>query len=162
MDVLFRPLIAFFIIELGTQRIVHVGGTWRPMDVWVAQQLREATPFGVGLKYLIRDNDGKYGAHFKRVAAGIKVLRTPVQAPWANAICERFLGSVRCDCLDYLLLFSEAHLRRVLEAVCRILQSNASSPGNRSAETGGYESRYRITVLEWFRSQSSRFRWLAS
>jgi putative transposase len=105
-DLLFRPLFAFFIVELGTRRIVHVGVTRTPTDAWVAQQLREATPFGAGPKYLIRDNDDKYGAHFKRVAAGIKILRTPVQAPRASAICERFLGSVRRECLDHMLLFS--------------------------------------------------------
>jgi putative transposase len=115
-DLLFRPLFAFFIVELGTRKIVHVGVTRTPTDVWVAQQLREATPFAVGPKYLIRDNDNKYGAHFKRVATGIKILRTPVHPPKANAICERFLGSVRRECLDHMLLFSQAHLRRVLKA----------------------------------------------
>jgi len=74
-DGLFRPLFAFFSIELWTRRIVHVGVTWRPTDVWVAQQLKEATPFGVRTKYLIRDNDNEYRAHFKRVAAGIKIPR---------------------------------------------------------------------------------------
>jgi putative transposase len=115
-DLLFRPLFAFFIVELGTRKIVQVGVTRTPTDIWVAQQLREATRFGVGPKYLSRDNDDKYGAHFRRVAAGIKILRTPVQAPKANAICERFMGSVRRECLDHMLLFNEAHLRRVLKA----------------------------------------------
>jgi putative transposase len=105
-DLLFLRLFAFFIVELGTRKIIHVGVTRTPTDAWVALQLREATPFGIGPKYLIRDNDDKYGAHFKRVAAGIKILRTPVQAPRASAICERFLGSVRRECLDHMLLFS--------------------------------------------------------
>ena len=63
-DLFFRPLFAFFITELGSRRIVHVGVTRSPTDEWVAQQLREATPFGVAPTYLIRDNDAKYGAHF--------------------------------------------------------------------------------------------------
>jgi putative transposase len=115
-DLLFRPLFACFIIELGTRKIVQVGATRTPTDAWVAQQLREATPFGIGPKYLIRANDDKYGSHFKRVAAEITVLRTPGYAPKANAVCERFLGSVRRECLDQMLLLSEAHLRRVLKA----------------------------------------------
>jgi transposase InsO family protein len=67
-------------------------------------------------KFLIRDNDVKYGAHFEAVAtgSGIAVLRTPIRAPRANAICERLLGSVRRECLDHLVIVSEGHLRRIL------------------------------------------------
>ena len=63
---------------------------------WTAQQLRDATPFGFGPELIIRDNDGKFGAGFDRAAkaAGVRVLRTAVQAPLMNSICERFLGSV--------------------------------------------------------------------
>jgi hypothetical protein len=113
-DLLFRPMFAFFIVELGSRRVVHVGVTRAPSDAWVAQQLREATPFGTGPKYLIRDNDDKYGAQFKRVAARIKILKTPVHAPKANSICERFLGSVRRECLDHFLILSERHLQRIV------------------------------------------------
>ncbi len=116
-DLCFRPLYAFFVIALGSRRVVHVGVTRHPTDQWVAQQLREATPYGACPPFLIRDNDGKYGPHFDRVAAasGIRVLRTPFRAPRANATCERFLGSVRRECLDHLLVLGEAHLRRVLQ-----------------------------------------------
>ena len=115
-DLLFRPLFAFFVIELATRRVVHVGATRHPTDAWVAQQLREATPFGQHPRYLIRDNDSKFGAAFARVAAasGITILRTPVRAPRANAVCERFLGSVRRECLDHVLVLGERHLARVL------------------------------------------------
>jgi transposase InsO family protein len=115
-DIFFRPLFAFFITELGSRRIIHVGVTRSPTDAWVAQQLREATPFEVAPTYLIRDNDAKYGSHFDAVAigTGIEVLRTPVKAPRSNAICERLLGSVRRECLDHILILSEAHLRCVL------------------------------------------------
>ncbi len=102
-DLLFRPLYAFFVIALGSRRVVHVGITRHPTDAWVAQQLREATPYGQRPKYLIRDNDGKYGPAFARVAAatGIEELRTAYRAPRQNATCERFLGSVRRECLDH-------------------------------------------------------------
>ena len=81
--------------------MVHFGVTRSPNDAWAAQQLREARPYGTGPKYLIRDNDDKFGTQFKRVAAGIKILKMPVRAPKANAICERFLGSVRRECLNH-------------------------------------------------------------
>jgi putative transposase len=78
-DLFFRPLFAFFIIELQSRKVIHVNVTRSPTDPWVAQQLREATPYGHIPKYLIRDNDRKFGQNFARVAAtsGIKMLRTP-------------------------------------------------------------------------------------
>jgi putative transposase len=92
--------------------------TRSPTDAWVAQQLREATPYGQAPKYLIRDNDSKFGPSFARVArtSGIKLLKTPYHAPRANAGCERFMRSVRQECLDHLLILHEKQLQRVLNA----------------------------------------------
>ena len=103
-------------MELGSRRVVHVGVTRHPTAAWVAQQLRESTPYGQQPRYLIRANDSKYGPRFAQLAAasGITVVRTPVRAPRANAIIERFLRSVRRECLDHLLLLGEGHLRRAL------------------------------------------------
>jgi putative transposase len=117
-DLFFRPLFAFFVIELHYRKVIQVCVTRSPTDAWVAQQLREATPYGQAPKYLIRDNDGKFGACFTHVAttSGIKLLKTPVHAPRANAICERFLRSVRQECLDQLLILQERQLQRVLNA----------------------------------------------
>jgi len=85
-DILFRSLFVFVIMEHASRRIVHVAVTAHPSDAWVAQQLREATPWGEGPKYLIRDNDTKFGQHFSAVASGtgIKEIRTPYQAPNAK------------------------------------------------------------------------------
>ncbi len=115
-DLFFRPLFAFFLIELKSRKVIHVGVTRSPTDAWVAQQLREATPYGQAPKYLICDHDSKFGSCFRRVAkiSGIKLLKTPVQAKRPNAICERFLRSVRQECLDHLLIFQEKQLERVL------------------------------------------------
>ncbi len=112
----FWSLVAFCVVELGSRRVVHVGVTRHPTDAWVAQQLREATPFDQRPRYRIRDNDGKYGPACARVAAGSRstVLRTPLRAPRANATCARFLGSVRRECLDHVLILGKGHLRRVL------------------------------------------------
>jgi putative transposase len=67
-------------------------------------------------RYLIRDNDSKFGAAFAQVAAGrgIRILRTPLRTPQANATCERFLGSMRRECLDHVLILGERHLACVL------------------------------------------------
>jgi len=115
-DVRFRAVFAFFIIELGSRRVVQVGVTRLPTQAWVAQQLRNATPDGKVPRFLIRDNDTKFGTEFDGVAegVGIKVLRTPYHAPKANAFCERFLGSVRRECLDHTLILSTGHLDRVM------------------------------------------------
>ncbi len=115
IDLWFRPLFLFFIVDLASRRVVHFAVTRSPTDEWVAQQLREATPFGQAPRFLIRDRDSKYGEAFTRVAVGtsIEVLKTPYRAPKANAVCERFLGSVRRECLDHILVFGESHLHRV-------------------------------------------------
>jgi hypothetical protein len=90
-DLFFRAIFVFVVIELGSRRLLHFGVTRSPNDAWVAQQLREATPFGEGPRFLIRDNDNKFGDAFDRVAegTGIDVLTTPYQAPKANAIKEQ-------------------------------------------------------------------------
>jgi putative transposase len=117
-DLFFRSLFAFFIVDLYSRRVIHVGVTRSPTDAWTAQQLREATAYGVGPKYLIRDNDSKFEVTFDRVAktSGIKMLKAPYHAPRANAICERFLGSVWRECLDHLLILHERQLHHVLKA----------------------------------------------
>jgi len=115
-DLFFRPLFAFFVVELGSRRVVHGGVTRSPTDAWLAQQLREATPEGSGPRFLVHDHDAKDGPAFGRLAAAsaIEVIRTPLRAPRANAVCERFLGSVRRECVDHTLVLGERHLRRVL------------------------------------------------
>ena len=82
----------------------------------MAQQLREATPYGDGPKYLIRDNDDKFGRRFDAVAEGpgIEVVKIPPRSPDLNPICQRFLGSVRRECLDHVVILNERQLHRVL------------------------------------------------
>jgi putative transposase len=117
-DLFFRSLFTFFIVELHSRKVIHVGVTRSPTDAWTAQQLWEATAYGAGPKYLIRDNDSKFGVTFARVAqtSSIEILKIPYHAPLANAICERLLGSVRRECLDHLLILHERQLQRVLNA----------------------------------------------
>jgi len=96
-DVRFRPVFAFFIVDVNTKRAVHVAATRAPTATWTAQQLRNATAFDSELpQFIVRDNDAKFGADFDRAAhgVGVRVLRTAIRAPLMNATCERFLG--RC------------------------------------------------------------------
>lgn len=115
-DIWFRPIFAFFIINLGTREVLHVSATRAPTQQWTAQQLRTATPFGRGPRFLIRDRECKFGAEFDRAAQalGTRVIKTAVRAPDMNATCERFLGSVRRECLDHVIVLSERHLFAVL------------------------------------------------
>jgi putative transposase len=116
-DWMFRHWYIFVLMELKTRRIVHTGVTRFPTDEWTAQQLRESTPWGNSPKYLIRDRDSKYARHFSAVAvsSGIKELKTPYRAPQANGICERFMGSLRRECLDHILIHEGRHLERVIK-----------------------------------------------
>ncbi len=90
--------------------------TRSPTSLWTTQQLRNTTPFGTGPRFIIRDNDDKFGGDVDRVAktCGISVLRTPVRAPKANATWERYLGSVRRKCLDHVTILGNKHALRVL------------------------------------------------
>jgi putative transposase len=116
-DWLFRQWYTLVVMELKTRRIVHTGVTKYPTDEWTAQQLREATPWGKGPKYLIRDRDKKYATHFSAVVAGIgiKELKTPYRTPQANGVCERFMGSLRREGLDHMLIHDDKHLERVVK-----------------------------------------------
>jgi putative transposase len=123
-DLLFRVVFVYFIIELGSRRIVQYGVTRSPSDFWIAQQVRAAMPYEDGPRFLIRDNDGKYGPCCTQVAEGkgIRVIRTPVRETKANAICERFIGSVRRECLDHMLIINDRHLYRLIDEYVSLLQ----------------------------------------
>jgi transposase InsO family protein len=96
---------------------IYSAVTHSPTDERTAQQLREARPWGRCLKYLLHDRDSNYASHFSAVVAGsgIKELKTPYRAPRANGICERFMGSLRRECLDHTLFLHGKHLQRVVK-----------------------------------------------
>jgi len=96
---------------------LHSAVTTSPTAESTAQQLREATPWGRGPKYLLHDRDSKYASHFSAVAtgSGIQELRTPYRAPRANGICERYMGNLRSECLNHALILNDRHLLRVVK-----------------------------------------------
>ena len=114
----FRTLYVFVIMELATRRILHHNVTAHPTAEWTLQQFREALPGDHSYRFLIHDRDSICSKNVDReiTAMGVQVLRTPVQAPKANSLCERFGGTLRRECLDFLIPFHERHLKFVLKA----------------------------------------------
>ncbi len=111
----FRTLYVFFVIHHGTRELIHVRVTVHPTSEWLGQQMLEAC--GISReppRYLIHDRDGCFGASFNRRAGslGIKQIRTPVKSPRANAIAERWVRTIRNECLDHRLILSHHHLQR--------------------------------------------------
>ena len=135
-DWLFRQWYVFVMMELKTRRIIHTSVTKYPTDEWTAQQLREATPWGKGPKYLIRDRDSRYATHFSAVAVstGIKELQTPYRTPQANGICERFIGSLGRECLDHILIHDDKHLEQVVKENTAYFNQERPHQGNWSAD----------------------------
>jgi len=111
----FRVLYVFVVMEVGSRRILHYNVTAHPTAGWTVQQFREAFPSDHNYRFLIHDRDSICSAEVddELKSFGLKVLRTPVQAPKANAFCERLIGTVR-ECLDYVIPLSEKHLRKTL------------------------------------------------
>jgi putative transposase len=112
----FRLLYVFVLMEHATRRILHINVTAHPTAPWTLQQLREALPADHRYRFLIHDRDSIFSAQLDRSIQhlGLRVLKTPPQSLQANALCERLLGTLRRECLDYLLPFSANHLGRVL------------------------------------------------
>jgi putative transposase len=113
----FRVLYVFVIMEVGTRRIAHFNVTARPTADWTLQQFREVITGEKPHRFLIHDRDNIYSSQFDSAlkAMGLGILKTPFRAPQANAFCECLVGSIRRECLDFLILLNERHLRGILK-----------------------------------------------
>jgi putative transposase len=115
-----QRLYVLFFVELASRRVHFAGCTANPTGVWVTQQARQITwtlrERSAPLRFLIRDRDSKFTRDFDTIfrSEGIEIVRTPVRAPKANAVAERFVRTARSECLDWLLIVNRRHLDRVL------------------------------------------------
>jgi transposase InsO family protein len=113
----FRILYVFVVIEHASRRLIHVGVTANPTAQWTMQQFREAIPADHSYRILIHDRDSIFSKQVDQSIRnmGLRVLRTPVRTPVANSICERIIGTLRRECLDFVIPLNERHLHGILK-----------------------------------------------
>ena len=113
----FRQLYVFVLMEIGTRRIVHCNVTAHPTAAWTLQHFREALPGEHGHRFVIHDRDSIFSRELDQqlLSFGLEVLKTPVRAPKANAYCERLIGTMRREFLDFVIPLGERHLRSLLK-----------------------------------------------
>jgi putative transposase len=113
-----RTMYILFAIHLGSRRVHVLGVTRNPDSAWVTQQARNlaAEECLEGIRFVIRDRDSKFSSPFDEVfgSEGVRIVKTPIRAPRANAFAERWVRTVRTECLDWMLIFGHRHLARVL------------------------------------------------
>ena len=122
MDLFVVPTISFVqlyvlvIVRLARRELVLINVTRHPTAEWIAQQITEAFPWNEAPRYLIRDQDGIYGAAVRRRLRAMGIRDKPIApgSPWQNGCAERLIGTIRRECVDHLIVFGEAHLRRIL------------------------------------------------
>jgi putative transposase len=117
----FRILYVFVAMEIESRRILHTNVTAHPTADWTIQQFREFLAFDHPYRFLIHDRDGIFSPRLDAELSGfgVHVVKTPARTPTANAFCERLIGTIRRECLDYLIPINERHLRLLVkEFVC--------------------------------------------
>ena len=114
----FRMLYGFVIVRLDRRDIVLINVTAHPTAEWVARQITEAFPWDMAPRYMIRDRDRIYGSVDTRRLRAMGIRDKPIapSSPWQNGFAERLIGSIRRECLDHIIVFGEAHLRRILKS----------------------------------------------
>ena len=114
----FRLFYVLVVMEHASRRIIHLNATAHPTAAWTLQQLREALPSDHPYRFIIHDRDAIFSSGFDASVEhlGLTVIKTPMQSPQANALCERLIGTLRRECLDWIIPLTEQHLRRTLRS----------------------------------------------
>ena len=124
-----RLLFVLVLLAHERRRIVHVAVTPHPTAAWTAQQFREAFPWDQAPRYLIHDRDLAFQAVTATAKAmSIEEVRTAPRSPWQNAYVERFIGSVRRECLDHVIVLTAAGLRTILKSYVAYYHEFANAP----------------------------------
>jgi transposase InsO family protein len=112
----FERLFVFLVLGHGRRQLLWFEVTRHPTAEWLARQITEAFPWNSAPAYLVRDNDRAYGHVFTSRVRAMGIRDRPISpgSPWQNGIAERFIGSLRRECLDHMFIWGEAHLRRIL------------------------------------------------
>ena len=137
-----RTMYIMFAIHLGSRRVHLLGVTRNPDSAWVTQQARNLAvgEWLEGIRFVIRDRDSKFSGPFDEVfrSEGVRIVRTPIRTPQANAFAERWVRTVRTECLDWMLVLGRRHLAHVLRAY--VTHYNRARP-HRSLDLGTPEPR---------------------
>jgi putative transposase len=117
----FRVIYVFVAMEIGSRRILHINVTDHPTAEWTIQQFREFLAYDHPYRFVIHDRDAIFSAAVDSSLkeCGIRALRTPVRTPTANAFCERVIGTIRRECLDFIIPMNERHLRSTVREFVR-------------------------------------------
>jgi transposase InsO family protein len=117
----FDLLYAFIVVRLARRDLVWINVTSHPTADWIARQITEAFPWDEAPRYLIRDRDRVYGTLVTRRSRAMGIRDKPIApgSPWQNGFAERLIGTIRRECVNHVIVFGEAHLRRILQAYAR-------------------------------------------
>ena len=112
----FDLLYAFVIVRLDRRDVVWINVTANPTAEWIARQITEAFPWNDVPRYLVRDRDCVYGTAVTRRLRAVGIRDQPIApaSPWQNGFAERLIGSIRCECVDHIVVLGETHLHRIL------------------------------------------------